>query len=209
MRIESAVFILKRIIHFTQEKNVAEKSDLKNSALVVTYNALEKHLNANMSKEYVEMLDEFGELFSFLMKQGRCIASQDLEIKWGYNVMRGSVYNKDVDTGRQRFPPLIRPYFYKYNLFILYQEPQVIQYHGTKEDYYEFTERLDSEIQACYKVNIYIYTYTLSIKIDLFAYSIFRKILYRKKNIESEKISKISLTIYLKTFLTNQNYRLN
>lgn len=54
MRIESAILLLKCIIHFTQEHNVVEKSDLKNAALVVTYNALEKHLNANMSEEYVE-----------------------------------------------------------------------------------------------------------------------------------------------------------
>ncbi|GAA5796374.1 hypothetical protein HPULCUR_001745 [Helicostylum pulchrum] len=36
------------------------------------------------------MLDEFGELFVFLMKKGRSIANRDLDIKWGYNVMRGS-----------------------------------------------------------------------------------------------------------------------
>lgn len=74
------------------------------------------------------MLDEFGELFVFLMKKGRSIANRDLDIKWGYNVMRGSVYSKDIN---KRFPPL-RPYFYGFNLFILYQEPQVIQYHGAK-----------------------------------------------------------------------------
>ncbi|KAG2230489.1 hypothetical protein INT48_003007 [Thamnidium elegans] len=83
MRIESAISLLEHVIRFTQEYNVAEKSYLKNAALVVTYNALEKHLNANMNEEYAEMLDEFGELFTFLMKQGRSIANQDLDIKWG------------------------------------------------------------------------------------------------------------------------------
>ncbi|KAI8053554.1 hypothetical protein BDF21DRAFT_168886 [Thamnidium elegans] len=152
MRIESAISLLEHVIRFTQEYNVAEKSYLKNAALVVTYNALEKHLNANMNEEYAEMLDEFGELFTFLMKQGRSIANQDLDIKWGYNVMRGRVYQEDVNRRRQRFPPLIKPYFYNFNLFILYREPHVIQHYGTKEDYYDLTERLTVEIQACHRI---------------------------------------------------------
>ncbi|GAA5807325.1 hypothetical protein MFLAVUS_000683 [Mucor flavus] len=153
MRTEAAISLLERVIHFTREHNVAKKSDLKEVALVVTYNALERHLNANMSEKYAEMVDEFGELFSFLMNQGRAIANRDLGTKWKYSVMRGSVYCENVDRRKQRFPPLIEPYFRSFNLFVLFQEPQARQYHGTKEEYYGLTERLTNEIQACYEEN--------------------------------------------------------
>ncbi|KAI9249836.1 hypothetical protein EDC94DRAFT_652369 [Helicostylum pulchrum] len=152
MRTESAISILERVIRFTREHNVAEKSDSKRAALVVTFNALERHLNANMRKEYAEMVDEFGELFSFLMDQGRDIANRDLGTRWTYNVMRGSVYSENVNRFRQRFPS-IKPYFRSFNLLVLFQETHARQYHGTKEEYYGLTERLTNEIQECYRKN--------------------------------------------------------
>ncbi|GAA5797651.1 hypothetical protein HPULCUR_003042 [Helicostylum pulchrum] len=105
-----------------------------------------------MRKEYAEMVDEFGELFSFLMDQGRSIANRDLGTRWTYNVMRGSVYSENVNRFRQRFPS-IKPYFRSFNLLVLFQEPHARQYHGTKEEYYGLTERLTNEIQECYRKN--------------------------------------------------------
>lgn len=155
MHIETAISVLENIVNYTRDNNIGDNDGKDNVVIVVPFKLLENHLKIYSSKDYTIILEDFENLYSFLIKQGRYIAKKSLKIKWSFNIMSRDRYDRDKRRATNFFPRLQQPAHYTSSLFVLYREPEIIKNDVVIEGYYNITKRLHKEIKTCYKVNSY------------------------------------------------------
>ncbi|GAA5817389.1 hypothetical protein MFLAVUS_010934 [Mucor flavus] len=118
MDIKTVTAITEFIIKFAKYYNLAESDGTSTTALVVSFQYLNRRLKFCMQKEYSEMLKHYSELFDFLMKRRQNVYDKKLDTKWTYRIIHGK------------------------NLLVFYQEPTMLEYYGIKEEYYTLIEKL-------------------------------------------------------------------
>lgn len=180
MDIKTVTAITEFIIKFAKYYNLAESDGTSTTALVVSFQYLNRRLKFCMQKEYSEMLKHYSELFDFLMKRRQNVYDKKLDTKWTYRIIHGKKYDKNDLYKEKILLPLKNSKFYNFSLLVFYQEPTMLEYYGIKEEYYTLIEKLAKGIEICFEVEENTLNQCLTFLSNLF--KLYRKTLLLKKN---------------------------
>lgn len=176
MHIKSTICFLERIIKFAKDNDIVDSEYQGNKLFVVTFKALENYLKEFLEKDYKKVVEEFDDLYSFLMVQGLCISGREWKTEWSYRIIHGSKY-----IHIHHFPPLKSDFFHTYNLFVLYQDPELVSYDPETQEMYEAIEKkLSKEINICYNHVRELFSRTILYLLISPYINISRLILYQK-----------------------------